>query len=307
MRKIVVIGSLNIDLVFKVAKLPKPGATIFSESFEYHFGGKGANQAYTIGKLEGDVELLGVVGNDEYGMKILQHLKQTAKVKVDEIKVSSTLPTGMANIVVDDNGNNQIIVHSGANFDFDEAYIAKVKAIIDTKDIVILQLEIPINVVEELINYAYEQKKVIILNPAPICQLKDEILGKIDYLIPNETELEVLMQQKFISPAQFLAAAQEFVNQKALKTLIVTLGNYGSYLITNKTSKFINVYKVNAIDTTSAGDSYLGAFAVKLSQGCDLEQALDYAAKVSAIVVTKNGAQSSIPSQQEVENTKIFK
>ncbi|AUF83269.1 ribokinase [Mesoplasma syrphidae] len=307
MHKIVVIGSLNVDSVFKVKKIPKPGATIFSSSFEYHFGGKGANQAYTIGKLGGDVELLGVVGNDEYGSKILQHLNKEANVKIDQIRVSSKFFTGMANIIVDDFGDNQIIVHSGANFDFDSKYLETIKKVIDLKEIIILQLEIPLNIVEDIINYAHEQQKIVILNPAPVQSNCEKFLSKVDYLIPNETELEILMNQKFESQSQFLEAAQKFVKEKHIKNLIVTLGAAGSYLITQNVCKFINVYKANAVDSTCAGDSYLGAFATKLSQGIAIEDALDYAALVSAIVVTKNGAQSSIPSQEEIEKVKLFK
>lgn len=301
MKKILVIGSINVDLVFNTEHLPLKGETLFAKHFETHFGGKGANQAFTAGRLGADVELMGVVGDDDYGRTSKHNLQHNGCVAVDRIAMTDKFTTGIANIVVAKNGDNHIIVNSGANFHFEPDYIDTIKTVIDEKDIIIFQLEIPLEVVETLAKYAKDNGKTVILNPAPGAKLSDELLQNTDYLVPNETELAILSGLPTNTPEKAIAAAKMLQKAHKIPALIVTLGEHGSYFVKADEALHIPIHKVSAVDTTCAGDSYIGAFAYMLAKGAPTREALQFAAKVSALVVTKKGAQSSVPTLSEVE------
>ena len=299
MKNICVIGSLNMDLVVKVDKRPKGGQTVIGGDFKEVPGGKGANQAVAMARLGGNVNMIGKVGTDGFGETLLNALKND-NVNTEYIN-KADVATGVAMITVDSNAENSIVVAPGANFKVDKDYIDASIEGIEKSDIVVLQLETPI----ETINYALKKSKELgkytILNPAPAVKLDDEIISNVDLLTPNETELEILSGVDIQTEADIEKAAQIMIN-KGVKELIVTLGSKGSLYINKEKSIFKKAYKVNAIDTTAAGDSYTGALAVAFANDKNIEESMDFASKVGALSVQKEGAQSSLPTIEDVEN-----
>lgn len=299
MKNICVIGSLNMDLVVKVDKRPKGGQTVIGGDFKEVPGGKGANQAVAMARLGGNVNMIGKVGTDGFGETLLNALKND-NVNTEYIN-KADVATGVAMITVDSNAENSIVVAPGANFKVDKHYIDASIEGIEKSDIVVLQLETPI----ETINYALKKSKELgkytILNPAPAVKLDDEIISNVDLLTPNETELEILSGVDIQTEADIEKAAQIMIN-KGVKELIVTLGSKGSLYINKDKSIFKKAYNVNAIDTTAAGDSYTGALAVAFANDKNIEEAMDFASKVGALSVQKEGAQSSLPTLEDVQN-----
>ena len=282
MKKILVIGSLNMDTVIETPRIPVPGETIMGESVKNVPGGKGANQVYTIGKLGGDVSMIGAVGDDNFGDRMIENLK---KVNV--------------NIPVDDSGENSIIVIGGTNGQVDEALLKKYEYLMDESDIVVMQQEIPLTTVMAAKEMAVKKGKLIIVDPAPAAAMPDEFWKDIDYIKPNETELGILIGKELHTQEEYKAAAAEML-KKGVKHLLVTLGSKGCLLMTPDSEEFLPANKVQAVDTTAAGDCFTGAFAVALSQGKTEREAIAFAQKASAIAVTRKGAQTSVPSLEEV-------
>lgn len=299
MKNICVIGSLNMDLVVKVHTMPKGGQTLIGQNFKEVPGGKGANQAVAMARLNGNVSMIGKVGNDGFGQTLINALKND-NVNTDYIKVEEG-PSGVALITVDKNAENCIVVAPGANFKLTKEDIdINIEAIINS-DIVVVQLETPIDTIKYALKKAKELGKYTILNPAPAVALQDELIENVDLLTPNETELEIISGVEIKCEEDIQKAAQQMI-QKGVKELIVTLGSKGSLYINKEKSIFQSVYKVQAIDTTAAGDSYTGALAVAFAQDKDVEFAMDFASKVGALSVMKEGAQSSLPTLKDVES-----
>ena len=298
MKKALIIGSLNMDMTVKVEKLPKLGETIFGNEFYESCGGKGANQAVAVAKLGMKTEMIGMVGKDSQGEKLIQNLVDNG-VKVDNVIKSNEL-TGRAIITVDKNGDN-IIVIAGSNFKITEKDILNKIDAIAENDIVILQNEIPLSVVEFCLLKAKELGKITVFNPAPATKLNDRIFHNTDYLILNETEMEEIFEIKIFNEGyteKMLCKKEE----NGIKNIILTLGEKGCvYFDKNNDVNKYEAYKVKAIDTTAAGDSFIGAFAMKICECGDTGEAIKYATAVSAIVVTRQGAQSSIPTKDEIE------
>ena len=297
MKNICVIGSLNMDLVVNVDTMPKPGQTIIGSNFKEVPGGKGANQAVAMARLNGNVSMIGKVGEGGFGQTLINSLKND-KVDTTYIQTSKGA-TGVALITVDKNAQNSIVVSPGANFEVKEDDIDNNIEAIKNSDIVVLQLETPLNTIKYALNKAKELNKYTILNPAPAVKLDDEIIKNVDLLTPNETELEIISGVSIETEEDIQKAAQIMI-EKGVKELIVTLGSKGSLYINKEKSMFKKAYKVEAVDTTAAGDSYTGALAVALSQ--DIEDAMDFASKVGALSVLKEGAQSSLPTLEDVKN-----
>lgn len=284
-KKVLVIGSINKDLVVNTNRFPKEGETILGNSFSTYNGGKGANQAAAIAKLNACVSIFGAVGDDSFGVEIKKSLSDI-NVNTDNIIVKKDSSTGIAIITVDSKGANHIVVVSGANFLISKEDIKK--EIINDYDIIVLQLEIPLDIVEYIINISRELNKTVVLNPSPAIKLSKEILSGVDILIPNETEIELI-------------GGFDYVLSCGVKNIILTLGENGCDLIdTSKNIKHFDAYKVNVVDTTAAGDSFLGAIVRMISYNNSLEEAILFAMKVASITVQRKGAIDSIPTYDEV-------
>jgi len=296
LKKILVIGSLNMDLVSHVPHLPRGGETISSLKFQKNPGGKGANQAAAAAKLGADVAMIGKVGHDDYGKQLLETLREAG---VDTAGIQQEGTTGMAFINVSSEGENNIVLVPGANHTLTKSDINKLSGMMDQSDFILMQLEIPLDVVEYVIKLADEKNKQVILNPAPAQTLEQALLSKVHTLVPNETELNILTGMPTTTHEEITQAAQTLLNT-GVKKLIVTMGEKGSYLIEKEKQVHIPAYHVKAVDTTAAGDSFIAAFATGLAKGMEDVDAAKFAAKVSAIVVTKEGAQPSLPTLEEV-------
>ncbi len=296
---ITVIGSLNMDLVTMTTKVPKIGETIIGTHFKQAAGGKGANQADAIAKLGGRVTMIGRVGDDQFGESLINALKKDG-VETSEVRITERISTGIATIVVNGEGDNSIIVVPGANFKLTSQDIDETDAIIKASSMVIAQLEVPI----ETIKYAFKKAKAYgiytLLNPAPARKLDEELLAMTDLLVPNETELEILSEKSLETEEDIIHAAKELM-QKGVKEMIVTLGSSGCLHINKAGSKHYAAERVEAVDTTAAGDSFIGAIAMAFSEGKSFAQAIEFASKVSALTVTRQGAQDSLPTRMEVE------
>lgn len=299
---ITVIGSLNMDLVAKVLAMPRVGETLIGKDYKQIPGGKGANQADAIAKLRGQVKMIGIVGDDGFGSDLVESIKKDG-VDVSYIKTTKEAPTGIAVIMVNDEGDNSIVVIPGANYKLTPQDIADSLKAIEEAEIVVTQLETPIDTVKFALKKAKELGKYTILNPAPAAKLDDELISYIDLLTPNETELEVLSGVKINTKSDILAGAKVLID-KGIKELIVTLGDKGALYINEFENNIYPAYKVNPIDTTAAGDSFTAGLAVALSEGKTIKEAIDFASKVGALTVTREGAQSSLPTREEVEKFK---
>lgn len=295
MSKILVIGSLSIDNVTYTKVLPSPGTTVFGESFLSNVGGKGANQACAAFFLGGDVTFFGSVGKDQNGDYISSFLKSLG---VKGVLKRSSKQTGVASITLDTfTKENRIIIVPGANMDVTkedvEFILDKEK---DTKYLLI-QLENPIDTVCFALKKAKELGITTILNPAPYHELPDGVFPFIDYFVPNEHELSSFVSKQ---NDDYLEMAKPLL-KKGLKNLIVTLGKNGSLFINRETQIKIAPMKVDAIDTTAAGDSFLGAFVTALSQEKSIKEAMEFANRCSAITVTRKGAIVSLPKLEDVK------
>jgi len=299
MKKILVIGSFMTDLVFKTSKMPSTGETLIAEQYEKYTGGKGANQAVAASRLGGNVEMIGKLGNYEFGKEHIEKLEDE-NIKHQSIMFDNNARTGVGNVTIDKDGNNKILVVPGANLKLVEEEILNHENIIKNSDIIVLQLEIPINVVYKCIDLAYKHGKVIILNPAPAQDIDKEIAHKVDYIIPNETEAEVLTNYEVATIEDAKSAAQILLDQ-GYKHTIITLGNKGAIYATRDKWKYFNGINVDAVDTTAAGDSFIGTLAYGLAQDFNIEEIMLMAIKASACTVKKLGAQPSLPKWRDIK------
>lgn len=298
MKKVVVVGSINMDLVTRCKRAPKGGETLFGEEFSQVPGGKGANQAVAIGKLGTNVIMLGKIGKDSFGKDMLASMEKNG-VNIQHIEEGEKA-TGIAKIIVEESGQNRILVVAGANSEVDKEYVDRHLAAIKESDIVVTQLEIPIETVEYTLKKAKEFGKITILNPAPARELSDEIIKNNDFIIPNESELALITGMAVETEEEIKKAGKKLLDM-GVKNLIITLGSKGSLHLNRDKCEFHSAYKVKAIDTTAAGDSFIGGVVRELN-GDNISEAIEFGTKVSAIAVTKKGAQTSIPTIEEVKN-----
>lgn len=302
MKNILVVGSLNMDFVINTDNMPKPGETIFAKDFSLVPGGKGANQAYAIAKLGGKVVMLGGVGRDEYGEMLIYNLTSVG-VSTEFIKRIPESDTGKAFITVDKTGENSIVVVRGANYFLDTAWLDKNEHLFNECDVVVLQLEIPLEVVSYAAELAKKKGKIVILDPAPATQMiLDKCLKNVDIIKPNETELAVLTGLPVDTQENIKIAAKELIN-RGVETVVVTMGEKGALLVQNNYAKHFPAQKVDAVDTTAAGDCFTASLALMIDKD-NYEEAICFAAKVAALAVTRKGAQSSIPDRREVDMMK---
>ena len=285
-----------MDLVVETDRYPEEGETLIGGEFEQIPGGKGANQALAAAKLGDQVEFIGACGDDSFAPKLKSSLK-SGGAKIDNIFEVKAVSTGVAVITVDKKGNNRIIVSPGANYELDAAKIEKIKDKIIEAEIILLQLEIPIKTIARIVEIASANNTKIVLDPAPAQQLSDHILSKIDYLLPNEGELDLLLAD---SEAKSRSAKINILLDKGIKNIIVTEGEKGVNFYNKQQNLHFESLKVKAVDTTAAGDVFAGAFAANLVKTNNFEEAIDFAVKAAAYSVTKRGAQSSIPERKEL-------
>ncbi len=298
-KKILIVGSLNMDIDISVDNFPKAGQTIIGKKMVNVTGGKGANQALACGKLGGDASMLGCVGCDDFGKIQLETLGKY--VNVDNIAVRNNEHTGTAVIYINDSGENSIVVIPCANSTCDVDYLKENDKLFKEADYVIFQLEIPYEAVFYGIRRSKELGKTVILNPAPAPnkgEIPDDIFPLIDYITPNETETAKMTG---ISTDENVEKAGEKLIDLGVKNALITLGSKGCVLIKqDKTKLYSSAFKTKVVDTTAAGDCFNGAFVVGLSEGMSEEDALVFANKASAIAVSRPGAQNSIPSREEI-------
>lgn len=293
MKKIVVAGSINMDIVSNMEKFPIPGQTIYGNGFGTFPGGKGANQAAAAGKLGADVTFLGMVGKDIYGTQALEALEQ-AGVNTEHIESTESVSTGVAVIHVNEEGENYIVIQEGANGLVDIPYIKRHLEILDTCDVVLLQFEIPLKTVEWIADYCKKKNIQVILDPAPARKCSTSLLECVDYITPNESELRLISQKN-----ERKAGAEMLLNE-GVKYVLNKRGARGCYLIDKNGELHVAGFQVDVIDTTAAGDSFNAGFAVALTRGMPPEDALTYANATGALAVTGMGAQSAMPSHEEV-------
>ncbi len=298
MKKILVIGSFMTDLVVQTPKVPVESETIIGSTFNRFTGGKGANQAVAAARLGGDVTMIGKLGEDDFGREHIDALK-AENVNHQSVIYDSQSNTGVGNIVIDQNGNNRIVVIPGANLRLTEKDIASFENVIIDSDIVVLQLEIPMETVYKSIELAHKHGKTIILNPAPAQPIKSIYIDKVDYFIPNETEASLLTNIE-VSSLETAEKAAETLLMQGYKNVIITLGSKGVLFKNSSEMKCVKAHTVKAVDTTAAGDSFIGSFAYGLSNEMSVEQSLNLAVAASALTVTKLGAQPSLPKIDDV-------
>jgi len=307
MPNILVVGSLNADLVVRTPRFPQPGETISGDDLQVIPGGKGANQAVAAARLGANVSMLGRVGRDNFGDFLLGNLKtnnvDTHLVQRDDAS------TGTATIIVDAKGQNSIVLSAGANGQVSSADVEH--ASFSTFDLLLLQLEIPTPTVLSAAKLAKQNGVRFILNPAPAKELPDELISLVDFIIPNETELSLLTGMDVNDIPSAERAARTLLD-KGAQNVIVTLGSKGALLVNKEASEQVDTYKVNVVDTTAAGDAFIGGFATKLwdsasllassqEQALALQKAVHHGCACGALATTKFGAQPSLPTKEEVE------
>lgn len=299
-KKILIVGSSNTDMVIKTLNFPAPGETILGGRFLMNAGGKGANQAVAAARLGGIVTFVGKIGDDIFGKQAVQQLEDEG-INVDFVAVDPENPSGVALITVDRNGENSIVVAPGSNGTLSAADFDKATAMLDESEFVLMQLEIPIPTVEHIASIAATKQKKVVLNPAPAAKLSDELLKNLYMITPNETEAELLTGIKVTDEQSALKSAT-FLHEKGIEIVIITMGSAGAFLLANGKSEIISAPKVEAVDTTAAGDTFNGALVVALSEGQTIQESIAFANKAAAISVTRIGAQSSVPFRKEIVN-----
>lgn len=300
MGKVVVVGSTNTDMVVTSTKMPLPGETVLGNEFDVIPGGKGANQAVAASRAGSQVSFVGKVGNDDFGRKTRLEFVGN-KISTKNIAVDPDKPSGVALIIVDEQtGQNSIVVASGANGNLTCEDVKNAEDDIKSADVLLVQLEIPIETVQYALELAKKHGVLTVLNPAPAQALSNEMLSLVDVITPNESETEILIGIKLSDDNDTKKAANALL-QKVNMAVIITLGSKGVYY-TDKdgVSDFIAAKKVKAVDTTAAGDVFNGYLAAVLATTVDLKSAILLANKAAAFSVSRKGAQPSIPRAEEL-------
>lgn len=299
MARITVVGSLNMDLVVRTPRIPRPGETIIGSDFRTVPGGKGANQAVAAAKLGADVAMVGCVGQDDFGQALLLNLVDL-NIDTEFVRRDPSAATGIALITVEDSGQNNIVLAPGANMELTAADIERAEGRIAESDIVLFQLESPVPVVHVGLELAKRRDVTTILNPAPASPLNDDLLRCVDVLVPNESETSLLTGLPVESQDEVRMAARR-LRAMGIGTVILTLGERGAFLSSAEEERLVPAYQIEAVDTTAAGDAFVAGFAVALAEGGSLPEAVRWGNAAGALAAMRHGAQPSMPTRSEWE------
>jgi ribokinase len=297
-KKILVLGNSNVDFVFKIPRFHDPGETILAENLATVFGGKGANQAITAKRLGGNVHFITKVGNDHHGKSYRAYL---IKNGLDQklILEDKKLPTGMAVIELTPKGENRIIAFLGANGSLSGKDLKRLERYWKGVDVFVTQLEIPFSTVKKGLKMAKGQGALTLLNPSPPIQLPSHVLSLVDFIVPNEVEAQLLTGIKWKGDREIRKMAEKFLDQ-GVKNVVITLGSKGFFFKNRSEEIWMNAFRVNVVDTTAAGDAFLGALASGLSENKPIREVLKFANGAGALATTKLGAQPSLPLEKDL-------
>jgi len=295
-KKILVIGSSNVDLIMKMDRLPEKGETVADSEFLQTFGGKGANQAVAAARAGGKVTFVSSVGNDHYGKSMIMNYKNDG-IDTGHIFTVPDTPSGTALIMIGGDGDNYLSVAPGANYALKQNHIDEVRSVIEASDIILLQFEM----LTETLEYILETTtgKTVILNLAPAKPLDDHHLKMVSILVVNETEAQFISGITNVNQKNASMAAG-VLHDKGVKNVIITLGINGSYISSKDFTGFVEAFPVDAVDATAAGDVYCGNLAAGLADGLSLRESVRFSSAASAICVTRLGAQASAPTKHEI-------
>ena len=298
--KVVVVGSFNMDLVIKTERRPQRGETLIGEEFGMFIGGKGANQAIAASRLGADVTMIGRLGADLFGDTFFTEFDRE-NIDTSFVVRDAEVGTGVASPVIDADGDNSIIIVPRANMRLDVEDVERAASKIADADVLLLQLEVPIESSKRAAEIARANGVEIILNPAPACVLPDSFLELVDILVPNEVETEFLTKVT-VADDEGARLAAKVLFEKGLSTIVLTLGNRGALLLTSQRSQLVPAYNVKVVDTTAAGDAFCGALATALASGDKIENAVAFANATGALAVTVLGAAPSMPTAEQVHD-----
>ncbi|NIH16899.1 ribokinase [Morganella morganii] len=297
--RLTVLGSINVDYIMNIAQFPAPGETVIGKQYQTAFGGKGANQAVACGRSGADITFIACVGDDAIGAEILAQL-QRDHIHTAAISVVPEVATGVAMIFVNEDGENVIGISAGANAALTPEHFAPYKGIVEQSDALLMQLESPLETVIAAAQAAKHHQTKVILNPAPARELPDSLLKLVDVITPNETEAEKLTGIS-VSDETGAAKAAQVLHDKGIEQVLITLGSRGVWLSVNGEGRRIPGFKVNAVDTIAAGDTFNGAYVTALLEGKPADDAVRFAHAAAAIAVTRRGAQPSVPWRREID------
>lgn len=295
-KKIVIVGSSNTDMVVRCEHMPRPGETVLGGEFMMNPGGKGANQAVAVSRLGGEAVFIGKVGDDIFGIQTRAQLSREG-IDVRHLGTASDCASGVALINVDAEGENSISVASGANGRLTPEDISAAAGAICSADILLMQLEVPVETVTFAACMAKSHGVKVVLNPAPAMPLPPELLKHVDILIPNRSELELIAG---CDCSRSVDEAVRTVSALGVSTLIVTLGSKGAMICSDGQSRLVPPFPVKAVDTTAAGDTFCGALCVALAEGRTIDEAVTFGNKAASVTVTRPGAQCAIPTRSEI-------
>ncbi|WP_158782482.1 ribokinase [Pantoea sp. BAV 3049] len=298
--KLAVLGSINADHILNLTQFPRPGETVIGKQYQVAFGGKGANQAVAAGRSGANISFLACVGEDGIGLRIRQQLVED-KIDVTPVEVVAGESTGVALIFVNAEGENSIAIHAGANAALTPVLVEKHQQTIADADALLMQLESPLESVLAAAKIARQHQTQVILNPAPATPLSDELLALVDMITPNETEAEILTGVH-IESDEDAARAATVLHDKGIYSVLITLGSRGVWLSENGNGQRIAGFRVKAVDTIAAGDTFNGALITALLEDKPMDQAVRFAHAAAAIAVTRAGAQPSVPWRDETDS-----
>ncbi|MGQ7744556.1 ribokinase [Pectobacterium brasiliense] len=297
--KLVVLGSINADHILNLEQFPRPGETVIGEQYSVAFGGKGANQAVAAGRSGADIAFIACVGEDDIGTRICQQLSKD-NIDVSAVEAISGETTGVALIFVNADAENMIAINAGANAAVTPDYLHRYQQHIIDASALLMQLESPLETVIAAAKLAHENQTKVILNPAPARELPDELLSLVNMITPNETEAQFLTGIT-VETEDDAARAAQVLHDKGIETVLITLGSRGVWLSENGQGQRIPGYRVKAVDTIAAGDTFNGALVTALQENKPMSSAVKFAHAAAAIAVTRRGAQPSVPWREEID------